>query len=125
MNNGTASGFDAGKHNGMIDTEVFMELALAHVALGLSLKEAVEKGRSEFTAMYPDVDSLVGIFLHPKGIEAYYDVADKFDRYHTLYRSEGEGSVFICSENMDVEGISWTPYREMGGILSVPSFRKP
>ena len=125
MGNGTVEGFDPDNHAGKIDTEYFMELVLERLPDGGKLTEAVAEGKKALDSQYPKHDSLVGIFLHPKGIEAYYDVADKFDRYHTLYKTESEGSVVVCSEDMEVEGFHWTPIREMGGITTVPSYRKP
>jgi len=124
MQNGTAEGFDPERHHGMIDSEYFMELVMDGMKDGLELRDAIGKAKERFTADYPKVDSFVGVFLHPKGIEAYYDVADKFDRYHTLFKSESDGAVFICSEKMPDVDLEWTPIREMGGVVSVPSFRK-
>jgi hypothetical protein len=123
MGNGTVDGYDPEEHDGRVDTEFFMDLVLENLEGG-DLKEAIARGKSALTARYPKVDSLVGVFLNPRGLDAYYDVADKFDRYHTLYRAEAEGSVVLCSENMPVEGFTWTPLREIGGLTSVPSFRK-
>ncbi len=124
MHNGTAEGFDPERHHGMIDSEFFMELAMKNMEGGAELKDALHAAKAAFLEQYPKMDSFVGIFLHPRGLEAFYDVPDKFDRYHTLYRAESEGAVFICSENMKVEDLEWKPIREMGGVVSVPSFRK-
>jgi hypothetical protein len=124
MGNGTVEGYDPDNHRGQVDTEYFMNLVLENFPEGGTLSDAIAKGREALDTHYQKHDSLVGLFLHPKGIEAYYDVADKFDRYHTLYKAETEGSVIICSEDLELEGISWTPLREMRGVTSVPSFRK-
>lgn len=51
-------------------------------------------------------------------------MADKFDRYHTIYRAETDGSVILCSESLEIEGLTWSPWREMGGVLSIPGYRK-
>ena len=124
MANGTVAGFDPINHHGKIDTEFFMDLVLDNLPEGGELKDAIAAGKAALSAQYPVYDSLVGIFLNQRGLEAYYDVADKFDRYHTLYRAENEGSVVICSEQLEVEGLVWTPIREMAGLTRVPSFRK-
>jgi hypothetical protein len=124
MGNGTVEGFDPAEHRGVIDTEYFMNLVLENLPEDGKLADAVPRAREALMSRFPKVDSLVGAFLHPRGIEAYYDVADKFDRYHTLYRAETDGGTFICSENMEIEGLTWTPLREMGGLVSVPSYRK-
>jgi len=124
MMNGTVEGFDPDNHGGQIDTEFFMNLVLENMTDGVSLAEAIAKAKATLHASYPRHDSLVGIFLNPRGIDAYYDVADKFDRYHTLYKAETDGNTIICSEDMEIEGLKWTPLREIGGLTSVPSFRK-
>lgn len=124
MGNGTIEGFDPVNEHGQVDFEYFFHLVMDHLPEGGDLKEAIGKAKGALAAKYPKYDSLVGVFLHPRGLEAYYDVADKFDRYHTLYRAETDGAVFLCSENIEVEGITWTPWRDMGGVLSVPTFRK-
>lgn len=124
MHNGTVEGFDPSENDEKIDSEYFMELVLARLTGGLGIKEAIPAGKADLLARFPKYNSLVGCFLHPKGVEAYYDVSDQFDRYHTLYKAETEGSHIVCSEAMEVEGLTWTPYREMGGVLSLPSFRK-
>lgn len=124
MHNGTVEGYDPADNGEKIDSEYFMELVLAQVAAGASIKDAIPAGKAELLKKFPKYNSLVGCFLHPKGIEAYYDVSDQFDRYHTLYKAETEGSVVVCSEAMEVEGFTWTPYRDMGGVLSVPSLKR-
>lgn len=124
MHNGTVEGFDPTEMDEMTDSEYFMELVLGQMKGGSSLKEALPAAKAELLARFTSCNSFVGCFLNPKGIEAFYDVPDQFDRYHTLYRAEAEGSVIVCSEAMEVDGLTWTPYREMGGVLSVPSFRR-
>lgn len=124
MHNGTVNGFDPGDHDDRTDSEYFMDLVMEQMKGGRPLKEAVPAAKAELLQRFGACDSLVGCFLHPKGIEALYDVSDQFDRYHTLYRAETEGSVIVCSEAMELDGITWTPYRDMGGLLSVPSFRR-
>lgn len=124
MGNGTVEGFDPAEHEGQVDTEFFMDRVMENLEDGGDLKEAIAKGKATLTSRYPKYTSLVGVFLHPRGLEAYYDVSDKFDRYHTIFKAESEGSVILCSEKLEVEGLTWAPWNEMGGVLSVPSFRR-
>lgn len=124
MHNGIVEGFDPGEHDERTDSEYFMDLVLGQMKGGLSLPEAVPAAKAELLGRFPGCNSLVSCFLHPKGAEALYDVPDQFDRYHTLFRAESEGAVIVCSEAMEVDGLTWTPYRDMGGILSLPSFRR-
>lgn len=124
MGNGTVEGFDPVEHRGTIDTEYFMNLVLENLPEDGKLADALPKAREALDGKFPKHDSLVGVFLNPRGLDAYYDVADKFDRYHTLYRAETEGSVVICSEDLEVEGFTWTPLRENRGLTNVPSYRK-
>ena len=88
-------------------------------------RKAIAARKNSLLAQFPKYDSLVGVFLHPRGIDAYYDVADKFDRYHTLHRAGNDGLTVICSEELKVEGLEWAPIREIGGLVTVPGLRKP
>ena len=115
---------DPTAEHGKIDFEYFFEKILENLPDGGELKPAVDAGKAALTSRFPTYNSLVSVLMHPRGLEAYYDVADKFDRYHTLFRAESEGSVILCSEALEVEGVTWTPWRDMHGVLSVPSFRK-
>src|SRR5512140_1556407 len=123
MANGTVKDFDPDSHQGQTDSEYFMNLVLDHLAGEGSLSEAIAAGKQSLLGRYPKYDSLVGAFLHARGIDAYYDVADKFDRYHTLYRAAADGLSAICSEELNLEGFEWTPIREIGGLTTLASFR--
>lgn len=124
MGNGTVEGFDPTTEHGQVDFEYFFDRVLENLPEGGELKPAVHKGKASLVSKYPNFDSLVSVFMHPRGLEAYYDVADKFDRYHTLHKAETDGSLIVCSEPLEVEGVNWNFCREMGGVLSLPSFRR-